>query len=276
MEDKVIPQDKVGTKERSFEARSASGIFGAPISWVAMVGALMGALSIVPFLFYPVGGGYTSLGMGIFGPMGGVLLGPWAGAIAGTIGGIIGMFISPGAYMFGFVDVALSGAFLCIAWGLMMPKFRKVTLIVYPAVLLLGILVPYHIPGEAGGFIGEEPAWILSYTGAWIGLFMYVFFAKRIWKMMASAKKTVSFIGYLLLNYIATWLWMMPWMYVAYLIARFQFDMAIVNNWGQHWMTALPMTFTAGLISFFLTKAMKQSNLRRVPGSWLTFEDESK
>jgi hypothetical protein len=269
-------EEKDTTQERTFEAKSASGIFGAPISWVAMVGALMGALSIVPFLFYPVGGGFTSLGMGIFGPMGGVLLGPWAGAVAGTIGGLIGMFISPGAYMFGFVDVALSGAFLCIGWGLMMPRYRKITLVVFPIVMILGWIIPYHWPGPGAGFVGTEPAYFFSYTGGWIALLMYIFFAKQIWKLMASTKGWMSFVGYLLINYIATWFWMSPWMYVAYLIARFPFDVAVVNNWGQHWMTALPMTLTGALISFFLVRAMKQGNMRRVPGSWLTFEEDLK
>ncbi len=261
-------------KERTFKGHSESGLLGAPISWIAMVGALMGALAIVPFLFYPVGGGFTSLGMGVFGPMGGVLLGPWAGAVAGAIGGVIGMFISPGAYMFGFVDVLLSGAFLCIAWGLMMPKYRKIALVVYPVVLLIGILVPYHFPGAAGGFAVKEPDWMLSYAGGWIGMFIYILFAKPIWKMMLSTTKWVSFVGYCLLNYCATWLWMMPWMYVAYLIARFPLETAIINNWGQHWMTVLPMTITGGLISFFLTNAMKQGNMRKIPGSWATLGTE--
>lgn len=265
----TTPEDEK-TATRTYKGHSESGFLGAPISWIAMVGALMGALAIVPFLFYPVGGGFTSLGMGIFGPMGGVLLGPWAGALAGTIGGIIGMFISPGAYMFGFVDVALSGAFLCIAWGLMMPKYRKITLIVYPIVMIVGFVLPYHIPGEAGGFIAKEPDYILSYSGGIIAMFMYIFFAKAIWKMMLSPKQGVSLIGYFLINYIATWLWMGPWMYVAYFIARFPVETAIINNWGQHWMTVLPMTITGGLISYFLTRAMKQGNMRKIPGSWAT------
>ena len=45
----------------------------------------------------------------IFGPLAGMILGPWAGAIAGLIGGLIGMFISPGSYPLGFIDVQSGG-----------------------------------------------------------------------------------------------------------------------------------------------------------------------
>lgn len=262
-------------QERDFRARSASGIFGAPISWVAMIGALMGALSIIPFLFYPVGGGYTSLGMGIFGPMAGILLGPWAGGIAGFIGGLIGMFISPGAYMFGFVDVFLGGVFLPLAWGLVLPKYRKIGLIVFPLVLIIGAIVPYYWPGAS---IGVEQAtdltYVASYAGGWLALAMYFFAFKPIWNLARSKDSKKKFIGYLLVMYMANWFWMAPWMYVGYTIARFPYEVAILNNWGQAWMTALPMTLTSGLIAFFLVRAMKQGNLRRVPGSWLTVEED--
>jgi hypothetical protein len=268
--------DKKGNVgERDFQARSASGIFGAPISWVSMIGALMGALAIVPFLFYPVGGGYTSLGMGIFGPMAGILLGPWAGGVAGLIGGLIGMFIAPGAYMFGFVDVFLSGVFLPLAWGLVLPKFRKIGLIVFPLVMIAGAIYPYYWPGAAAGVEPETTAgYFLSYAGGWLALLMYLFAFKPIWNLVRSPDSKKSFIGYFLVMYMANWFWMSPWMYVAYGIARFPLQVAIVNTWGQAWMTAIPMALTSALISFFLIRAMKQGNLRRVPGSYLTLDED--
>jgi hypothetical protein len=110
--------------DREFSGRGMASIFGAPISWIALFGALMGALSIVPMIFYPFGGGFASAGMIIFGPMSGLVLGPWAGAVAGLVGGLIGMFISPGSYPLGLIDVFLSGVFLPIFWGLAKPYYR--------------------------------------------------------------------------------------------------------------------------------------------------------
>ena len=100
-----LKKHRLRVREEKFEAKSAVSIFGAPVSWVALFGALIGALSLVPFLFYVNGGGFMSAGMGIFGPLAGVMLGPFAGFVAGAIGGVIGMFISPAAYPLGFVDV---------------------------------------------------------------------------------------------------------------------------------------------------------------------------
>lgn len=263
------------SQERDFQAKSASGIFGAPISWVALIGALMGAMSIIPFLFYPVGGGFTSLGMGIFGPLGGILLGPWAGSIAGAIGGIIGMFVSPGAYMFGFVDVFLGGVFLCLAWALVLPKYRKIGLIVFPIVMIVGAIFPYYWPGASMGWEQEtSPGYFLSYLPGFLALLMYFFAFKPIWNLARSEDTKKGLIGYFLVMYMACWFWMAPWMYVAYAIAHFPLEVAIVNNWGQAWMTAIPMTITSGLISFYLVRAMRKGNLRRVPGSWLTIDED--
>jgi hypothetical protein len=173
-------------EERDFQARSASGIFGAPISWVALIGALMGALAVVPFLFYPVGGGYTSLGMGIFGPMAGVILGPWAGGVAGFIGGIIGMFIAPGAYMFGFADVFMSGVFLPLAWALVLPKYRKIGLIVFPIVMIIGAIMPYYWPGPA---IGVEQETTAGYLFSCISLHLN---RSGIWHVLRMVKRVSS------------------------------------------------------------------------------------
>ena len=112
--------------EREFVGKGMAKIFGAPISWIALFGALMGAMAIVPMLFYPTGGGFASAGMVIFGPLSGLILGPFAGLIAGLIAGIIGMFISPGSYPLGFVDAFFSGGLLPLMWGLVHPRYRKI------------------------------------------------------------------------------------------------------------------------------------------------------
>ena len=160
------------------------------------------------------------------------------------------MFISPGAYMFGFVDVFLSGAMLPFTWGLMLPQYRKIAIPYFLIVMLGAVIVPYHWPGAAAGLVGREPINTLSYTSGWIALVMYLVAAVPIWKLMRSENNVRRFIGFVLLNYIAVHMWMEPWMYVAYGIARFPFEVAITNTIGQTWATALPMTATSSLIGY--------------------------
>jgi hypothetical protein len=260
---------------RDFEAKSAVGIFGAPISWVALVAALIGAMSIVPFLFYPLGGGFLSAGIGIFGPVGGILLGPWAGFVAGFIGGLIGMVISPAAYPLGLVDVTLSGAFVPLAWGLMQPRYRKIVVWAFPLVLVAASIIPYHWPGAAIGLGGvKEPANILQWSHGWLGMLLFWFLAPRIWKLYDSESQTKSLIGFALNMFMATVLWMTVWVFPWYMIIRLPFDVAVANSWANWWVTAIPMTLTSAVIGFFLIRAIRRGNLRRIPGSYLTFGEK--
>ena len=159
--------------DREFTGRGMATIFGAPISWIALFGALMGALSIVPMIFYPFGGGFASAGMLVFGPLAGLILGPWAGAVAGLIGGLIGMFISPGSYPLGLIDVMLSGMLLPIFWGLAKPYYRKIYIPFVILWIIYYFLTPFYFPGEAGGFRRGPAAHVhpVLYLGtSWIDL----------------------------------------------------------------------------------------------------------
>lgn len=265
--------DERTSQERDFEAKSAVAIFGAPISWVALLGALMGAMSIVPFLFYPMGGGFLSAGVGIFGPVAGMVLGPWAGTVAGFIGGVIGMFLSPGAYPLGFVDVTLSGAMLPLMWGLMLPRYRKIVIWLFPLVLIIALIFPYHWPGEAVGLGGvQEPDRIFSWSWAFLGCIMYIVAAPRIWGLMRSDQTLRHVIGFVLNMFMATTLWAIVWITPWEFLVRLPPDAAVVNEWMNWWMTILPMTASSSVIGIFLIRALKRGNLRRIPGSYLTFE----
>jgi hypothetical protein len=268
-------EGRAATGERDFEAKSAAGIFGAPISWVALVGALMGALAIVPFIFYPFGGGFMSAGMGIFGPIGGMLLGPWAGAVAGFIGGFIGMMISPGAYPLGFVDVFLSGVLLPFSWGLLQPKYRKFALVWYPLMVVGMFIFPYHWPGEAAGLgSAQEPQYLFTWAWGWIGMLLYIFLAPRIWRMYASENNVTSFVGFWLNMFMATIMWGMIWVFPWYYLVRFPYETALVNNTIGWWSTILPVSATSAVLGFFLIRAIRRGNLRRIPGTYVTMKEE--
>lgn len=256
--------------EREFTGRGMATIFGAPLSWIALFGALMGALSIVPMLFYPFGGGFASAGMIIFGPLSGVILGPWAGAVAGTIGGLIGMFISPGSYPLGLVDVVFSGTLLPLFWGLAHPRYRNIFVPLFILWIIIYALWPYHIPGESGGFGAvSEPAYFFSFLWGPVGLIFYFVAQKRLLALMQSDSFVTRLIGYILYMVAPCTAWLLPWIVVYFALLNFPPDVAQLNNIVAWWFYVLPIPVTAGIVSMLLVRAIEQSGLRRVSGSLL-------
>ena len=70
------------------------GIYGAPISYVALLAAVTAVLQLIPFSVVLGPGISFPLSLATGGLMG-ILLGPWAGAIAVLIGAVIGVLIAP-------------------------------------------------------------------------------------------------------------------------------------------------------------------------------------
>lgn len=263
-------EQKTKDSEREFTGRGMASIFGAPISWIALFGALIGALSIVPLIFYPFGGGFASAGMIIFAPMAGLILGPWAGAIAGLIGGLIGMFISPGSYPLGLGDALLSGAFLPLFWGLAKPYYRKIYI---PWVLLWIVyyfLFPFYIPGKAGGFESvSQPAYFLSFIWGPLGLIFAILFQQIFLKWMKVPAFGKRLVGYILFMVGPCSAWLLPWIGVYIWYLHYPPGLAQANNVVSWWFYMLPIPIVTGLVSMLLIQALEKSGLRRVPGSIL-------
>ena len=70
------------------------GIYGAPISYVALLSAVTAVLQLIPFSVVLGPGISFPLSLATGGLMG-IMLGPWAGAIAVLIGSGIGVMIAP-------------------------------------------------------------------------------------------------------------------------------------------------------------------------------------
>ena len=70
------------------------GIYGAPISYVALLSAVTAVLQLIPFSVVLGPGISFPLSLATGGLMG-IMLGPWAGAIAVLIGSAIGVMIAP-------------------------------------------------------------------------------------------------------------------------------------------------------------------------------------
>ena len=263
-------EQKPSQGDREFTGRGMATIFGAPISWIALFGALMGALSIVPMIFYPFGGGYASAGMVIFGPMAGLILGPWAGAVAGLIGGLIGMFISPGSYPLGLIDVFLSGVFLPIFWGLAKPHYRKIYI---PWVILWIVyyfLTPFYIPGQAAEFGAvRQPMYTLSFIWGPLGWSFLILMQKRLARWMKDVKAGKRLIGYILYMVGPCSAWLLPWIGVYFWALKYPPETAELNNWVAWYFYILPISVATGVVAMLLIRALEKSGLRRVPGSIL-------
>ncbi len=261
-------EPKITPGEREFTGRGMATIFGAPISWIALFGALMGALSIVPLIFYPFGGGFASAGMIIFGPMAGLILGPWAGAIAGVIGGLIGMFISPGSYPLGLVDVMLSGTLLPVFWGLAKPYYRKIYVPWVIFWILIYFLVPFYIPGKAGGFDSvSQPIYTLSFIWGPLGLIFVLLFQKTLLNWMREIAFGKRLVGYILYMVGPCSAWLLPWIGLYFYFLKYPPAAAQANNWVAWYFYILPIPVVTGLVSMLLIQALEKSGLRRVPGS---------
>jgi hypothetical protein len=226
-------------------------------------------------VFYVMGGGYASAGMLIFGPISGLVLGPWAGFVAGVIGGLIGMFISPGSYPLGLLDVFLSGAALPIFYGLAHPRYRKYYI---PLVVLLIVWIainPYFWPGAAGGFEPADPTYLLSFLWGPVGLIVYLLFQKRALRMTENSKIPTQFIGYLLYLFGPLTAWLIPWENVYKIMLKFPLQVARLENIFS-WIQYIPaMLVGAAIVSLLLINALRRSKLMAVPGSLLDKSDET-
>lgn len=252
---------------QEYKARGMATIFGAPLSWVALFGALIGALSIVPMVFYVFGGGYASAGMIVFGPLAGLVLGPWAGLVTGIIGGLIGMFIAPGSYPLGLVDVFLSGAFLPFFWGLAHPRYRKIFVPLTVVMIIWMSIMPYNWPGPAGGFEKADAAYLLAFAWAHVGLIVYLIFQKRALAWIESSGTGRQLMGYLFYMFPPLTSWMMIWQNPYKIMLKFPLEIARWECIATWWAYLPAMLVASSVVSWLVVRALKRSGLDVVPGS---------
>ncbi|MBL7063409.1 MAG: hypothetical protein ISS49_04270 [Anaerolineae bacterium] len=260
-----------GEEEREFARRPMSSILGAPLSWVALFGALTGVGSLIPVLMYSGGGGYASLSQIVLFPVTGMLLGPWAGFVAGLIGGLIGLFVAPGAFPMGPLDVVLSGAIPALVSGLLARRWRWVMLVWWVLSLALVVVFPYRWPGQTQGFAPPpEPAYLLSYWYILLG-----FVAWLVWAFTPVGRwvhrgrpVTLQSAGFLWAPWVAITahrpIWQQPYAYVL----KWPPEMTITDNHAAFLLYVIAVV-VQGLAAFALFRALWRTGLRRVPGSLL-------
>ncbi|MHA1713204.1 MAG: hypothetical protein ACTSW4_04060 [Candidatus Ranarchaeia archaeon] len=162
---------EVGKEET--EVRAAATIGGAPISWVAIIGALMGAGTMVPLVYYVEGGGYHPLSKALYVPVV-AILGPIGGVAAITIGGIIALFIAPGAASAFLVSLAFDYILLATVIGLILNGQWKWCIPLWIIGTLVYALFPWFIPGpafvNAVGLVGPYDFYPLFIAANWFDL----------------------------------------------------------------------------------------------------------
>jgi hypothetical protein len=267
---------------REFQGRGMATVLGAPISWVALFGALVGALSIVPMLFYLSGGGYVSAGMIIFAPLAGIVLGPWAGFVAALIGGLIGMFLSPASYPLFIIDANLSGSFIALYWGLASDRRYAKFLIPWAVAWIAFVLiVPYRqaLGVDAAFGTPPEPNYTLSWLWAYAGLALLIVnligggFLWR-WVRDPASDRVRMFLGVLGVSFIACTSWMVPWIGVYNWRLGFPIETALTVNFGAWIGYVVPISVASSIVITLSIVALRRSGLRRMQNT-LVEEDAS-
>jgi predicted membrane protein len=267
---------------REYQGRGMATVLGAPISWVALFGALIGALSIVPMLFYLSGGGYVSAGMIIFAPLAGIVLGPWAGFVAALIGGLIGMFLSPASYPLFIIDANLSGSFIALFWGLAADRKYAKFFVPWAVFWILFVwIVPYRNALGVDAQFGtpSEPAYTLSWLWAYAGLALLIVnalaggFLWR-WARDPASDRVRLFLGVLGVSFIACTSWMVPWIGVYNWRLGFPIETANAVNYGAWIGYVVPIAVASSVVITLSIVALRRSGLRRMQNT-LVEEDPS-
>ncbi|MHA1713213.1 MAG: hypothetical protein ACTSW4_04105 [Candidatus Ranarchaeia archaeon] len=134
-------------EDKSTQKREITGgvtLMGAPVSWVAIFGAILGASSIIPVVVF-IGGETAMLSLALSTSVG-LILGPFGGFAAGLIGGIIGMFLAPTAYWAGPLNI-FEMPLICLIAGLIANRKWIPVLLLQVGTIVLWTLVPWFIPG---------------------------------------------------------------------------------------------------------------------------------
>ena len=224
------------TEERTRE-RAPTGYGGASIAFIAVYGAINGALALVPIFPYFGGGGFVPISV-VFTAIGPLVLGPVGGVIAAIIGGIIGMFVSPAMFPLGILDVVLTGILPAVFTAMFVNTNKTIGWILSVVALIITgvafIVFPYvwpAIPGETADMMFF--ATTLVFWVPW--LILMCFMAFYYW-------------------------WAAPYWYVfTYPVA-----LAITTNIGYTWWWPVLAIITA-IIAIPVVEALKRSGLPRIP-----------
>jgi len=247
------------------EKSVTSTIGGAPISWVALMGALLGGGSIIPLLYYVEGGGFHSLSYAVIAIVA-CLLGPWGAAASATIGWAIAMFLAPGTTI---DSLLINYAGPALIAGLILNKKWK-WIVWVPAIGIIWYeLTPWYWPTYPAMGALPQPFLALAvwYDALSLPLLLTVGRSKISDWIRGSDKKKMFF-GLMLLHWIAAqschlWGWT-TWLLFYYPVPAYV--IAVLSA------TAVPferlmLQVISGIIGVPLLLSLRKSGLRKIPGA---------
>ena len=257
--------------EKVSSGKKSGRIGGASIAWVTLFGALIGVTSLIPIFPYVGGGGYVPLATP-FAAIAPLLLGPVGGIVAAIIGGVIGMFIAPAAYPLQLVDVIIGAAAPAILTALMIKdnRFWKITVPLFIIVGIAGWLVPFYLPGAAGGF-GRvpEPLYFILTGLYWIPSTIIAatpLGTRLIPQWAVSKDRRQRYGGIFLAILAAMFVWWIPWTRPYWYLFNYTPEVGVATSIGYSWWVPALSAITA-VITIPIIEALERSGLPKVEGS---------
>ncbi len=244
------------------------GYGGASIAFIAVYGAINGALALVPIFPYVGGGGFLPLCV-VFEAIGPLILGPVGGILAAVIGGVIGMFISPATYPLGPVDVLLTGILPALYVALIINaddnKYWVLSLLAMIVTSVFAIFWPYIWPGITG------ETWTIEFLLAglmfwlpWLIIEFTPIGKTKIpeWSRMEDPK--TRYLGVLLAVLMGLMMWFIPWGMVYWYIFEYSVALAIGTFIAYSWWVPTLAVITT-IIAVAVVESLKRSGLPRIP-----------
>ena len=249
----------------------AGRIGGASIAWVTLFGALIGVTSLIPIFPYVGGGGYVPLATP-FAAIAPLLLGGWGGIVASIIGGVIGMFIAPAAYPLQVVDVIIGAAAPAVLVALMIndAKYWKVAVPLFIVIGIVGWLVPFYVPGDAGGFGNvPEPLYFLLAALYWVPSTIIAatpIGTRLIPRWVVSKDRKLRYGGVFLALLAAMFVWWLPWTRPYWYLFNFSAELGVATHVAYSWWVIVLSAITA-VITIPIVEALERSGLPKVQGA---------
>lgn len=241
---------------------------GASVAWITLFGALIGVSALIPIFPYVGGGGYVPLCvlLACIAPM---LLGPMGGLSAALIGGLIGMFIAPGGFPLGLMDVVLNGVLpaLVVALFINNDVYWTWNLLAIAIAALMNLFFPYYIPGAAAGF--ETPLqplfWILS-AYYWLPPLLVAITPlgrRLIPAWLRGDNRSRKYAGLLISLICGLLTWWVPWSHIYWYVFKFPAALGVATFIGYTWWVPVVAIITA-IIGMALIEALGRTGMRKI------------
>jgi len=245
-------------------SKAQATVFGVPISWIAMIAAILGGSSVVPLYFFAEGGGYMSLGYALV-PLVGLIIGPYGGFLAGLIGGTIAMFIMPAAVSGGFPYVIFLWAMPPLMTGLAANGKWKLVVPIDIVCLLVYNFIPYYFPGPPTYDLPPQPFYAISAYWYYIGIILLIATGFKLPEWIRSSDKTKLALSIIILEWISCEVMeLVAWAWTAYLFNIPPIVVASVVAFAVPWQRVLVLIVEVA-IGVPLIEGLRKSGLRKIP-----------